>query len=144
MDLNEIEGVHVVADLSTGQPRVPMKVNGGAPIMALLDTGVPINALIASTFLYDRKIPMLVDDTLVGYFQSLEVSAGVSVDCEIDQCGQLDALTLGPIVYEQTRTCKSRSFAGSTGLVGLQFIKQFDKVVLDYPQSTIVFVPKHP
>lgn len=143
VDVTTIPGVHVTADLSTGQPAVPMKVDGGATISTILDTGAPINVLVASHFLYDHRIPMLVDDTLLGYFQSLQVSSGVGGGYEIEQCGTLDTLTLGPIVYQTPRTCKSGSFSGNNGLVGLEFIKQFDKVVLDYPQSTIVFVPKH-
>ncbi len=144
VDITTIPGVHVVADLSSGQPSVPMKVNGGATISTILDTGAPINVLIASHFLYDHKIPMLVDNTLEGYFQSLQVGAGVSGAYEIEQCGSLDTLTLGPIIYQSPRTCKSGSFSGNNGLVGLEFLKQFAKIVLDYPQSTIVFVPKQP
>lgn len=142
-DINGVAGVHVSVDLSSGQPSVPMKVDGGPSISAILDTGAPINVLIASHFLLDHRIPMLVDDTLVGYFQSLQMSAGVSGGYEIDQCGTLDTLTLGPIIYQSPRTCKSESFSGNDGLFGLEFLKQFDKILLDYPQSTIVLVPKH-
>jgi predicted aspartyl protease len=141
VNANTIAGVHVAADLSSGQPVVPTQVNGKIPLNALLDTGAPTHMLIPYDLVTKYGLRMLIDNTLEGYFQSHQVVAGVG-GYELGECGTLDSVKLGPIVYENPSTCKSGSFDGNNGLVGLDFLKGFEKIYFDYPHTQLIFVPK--
>lgn len=140
-DPSSIQGVHVAADLSSGSPIVPTKVNGSIELNALLDTGAPTHMLIPYDLVSKYGLRMLIDDSVEGYFSSHQVVAGVG-GYEIGECGRLDTVALGPIVYENPSTCKSGSFDGRSGLIGLDFLKGFDKIYFDYPHTGLIFVPK--
>lgn len=141
VDPSAIQGVHVAADLTSGQPIVPTTVNGSIALNALLDTGAPTHMLIPYDLVSKYGLRMLIDDSDVGYFSSHQVVAGIG-GYEIGECGSLDTVKLGPIVYDHPSTCKSNSFDGRSGLIGLDFLKGFDKIYFDYPHTGLIFVPK--
>lgn len=141
IDANSIQGVHVAADLSSGAPVVPTKVNGSINLNALLDTGAPTHMLIPYDLVSKYGLRMLVDNSLEGYFGSHQILAGIG-GYELGECGTLDNVKLGPIVYDHPSTCKSGSFGGSDGLIGLDFLKGFEKIYFDYPHTGLIFVPK--
>lgn len=141
VDPSAIQGVHVAADLTTGQPVVPTTVNGNISLNALLDTGAPTHMLIPYDLVSKYGLRMLIDDSDVGYFSSHQIVAGIG-GYEVGECGSLDRVTLGPIVYDHPSTCKSNSFDGRSGLIGLDFLKGFDKIYFDYPHTGLIFVPR--
>lgn len=141
VDPASIKGVHVAADLSSGQPIVPTKVNGTIDLNALLDTGAPTHMLIPYDLVTKYGLRMLIDDSLEGYLSSHQIVAGIG-GYEVGECGTLDTVKLGPIVYDHPSTCKSGSFDGTNGLIGLDFLKGFDKIYFDYPHTGLIFVPK--
>jgi predicted aspartyl protease len=138
---SSLPGVHVAADLSTGTPVVPTQVNGNIPLNALLDTGAPTHMLIPYDLVSKYGLRMLIDNSLEGYFNSHQIVAGVG-GYEVGECGSLDTVKLGPIVYDHPSTCKSQSFDGNDGLIGLDFLKGFDKIYFDYPHTQLILVPK--
>jgi hypothetical protein len=142
VDTSAIKGIHVGVDLSGGSPVVPVKINGTATLNALLDSGAPGQVLIPRDFVLRNHLRMLVDNSLIGYFSAHQGMGGVSGGYEIDECGRLESVALGPIVYQNPGTCKSGSFAGNDGLVGYDFLKGFGKIWFDYPHTGMIFYPK--
>jgi hypothetical protein len=140
-DLQELAGLRVGVDLSTQQPQVPMKINGIAPVNAILDTGAPAHMLFAPEIVTRYNLRMLVDNSAIGYMASHVGEGGISGGYELDECGSLDSVTLGPIVYDHPAACKSGSFRNNEALVGFDFLKGFSKITFGYPQSWIVFTP---
>jgi hypothetical protein len=58
------------------------------------------------------------------------------------ECGQLDKLQLGPIVYTQAPACMGYSIYGTSPserdvLVGFDFLKHFN-ILFAYPASTLL------
>jgi hypothetical protein len=60
---------------------------------------------------------------------------------EVDDCGQLESLELGPISYRPVPACKSDSFSHNDVLVGFDFFKNFN-YVFDYPDGEILITPR--
>jgi hypothetical protein len=132
-DSSGIAGVRVAADLSQGTPVLPMLLDGVATINALVDSGDPATMLVPTSFIYDHHLRFLRN--------AAQEITGVGGGYEIDACGSLDSINLGPVAYVHAPICESDSFSGSDGLIGFDFIKGFDRVVFDYPHSMLVFVP---
>jgi hypothetical protein len=142
VDPDTIPGIHVAVDLSSGQPVVPVKVNGTADLNALLDSGAPGPVLLPSDYISKNHLRMLIDDSIQGYFASHVTMGGVSGGYESDECGRVDTIALGPIVYQSPGACKSQSFTGDNGLVGFDFLKNFAQISFDYQHSGMIFVAK--
>jgi hypothetical protein len=140
-DQQALSGVRVLVDLSSLQPSVPMKINGVAPVNATLDSGSPAHVLFAPQIVSKYGLRMLVDNSMIGYYSSHVGVGGVGGGFELDECGYLDSVALGPIVYDHAPACKSRSFRGDNALIGFDFLKGFSKITFGYPQSWIVFTP---
>ena len=60
---------------------------------------------------------------------------------EIEHCGKLSSLTLGPIEYKPVPACDSEAFARNEILVGLDFMKAFN-YVFSYPDGIVVLTPR--
>ncbi len=55
----------------------------------------------------------------------------------IDRCGALASIAIGPISYNHVQTCFSHNWDAGTGLIGLDFLQNFN-FTLDYPDGKIV------
>ncbi len=82
-------------------------------------------------------MPFLVDPDQLG---STRYSGGIG-GLEIERCGRLSSLKLGPINYRPVPACDSPSFARNEILVGLDFMKAFN-YVFDYPDGIVVMRPR--
>jgi predicted aspartyl protease len=133
---NEKGGIVVVADLSNGTPVIPVKINGSLVSHALLDSGDPGDALIAHGF--RNKLRMLVDNTQLS---SIAFVGGVSGNYEVDECGTLDSIGLGPITYQGTRACYSQSLGRDQSIVGIHFLRNFN-ITFDYPDAKLVLATR--
>ncbi len=131
-------GLPIVADLTNGTPVVEMKLNGNVKVNAMLDSGNPVNVLYATDLVQRHGVRMMVDDTRL---DSTLLIGGVSGGYEIGLCGHLETLTLGPVVYQNPPACQSPSFSGRDILVGLEFLKGFNSIVFDYPESKLIMIP---
>ena len=140
IDSAKLPGIHVVADLSTFQPRVPMKINNSIDINALLDTGAP-NLTLISPDLRKYGFKMLIDDTVAGAFTSYRAIGGATGGYTIGECGHIDSLNLGPIAYQFANTCTVDDFSGRDALLGFDFLSGFHSLTLDYSHSGIIIVP---
>jgi len=136
---DETAGVPINVDLSDGVPSVPMKMNGRIPVNATLDSGNFYYVLFGKELITRYGLAMLVDDSIVGLLQSHPVVGGVG-GFEVERCGHVDSLSLGPIVYQQPPACESGSFSGREILVGYDFLRHFD-YIFDYPHGHLIMIP---
>ena len=111
-DVSNTPGIPVVVDLSYGTPAIPMKLNRTMDVNAILDTGNPRIVLFGPDL---RK----------------------KFHLNIMECGFLERLELGPIVYENQAACEA-GFIGNNILLGFDFLKHFD-MVFDYPHGMMYF-----
>jgi predicted aspartyl protease len=135
---DQTKGIVVHADISRGQLRVPMKLNDKYDVIATLDSGNPLNVLFSRDLIYRDRMPFLVDPNTLG---STRYGGGVGSGYEIEQCGKLSSLQLGPIVYKPVPACDSDYESRNEILVGLDFMKAFN-YVFDYPDGIIVMIPR--
>lgn len=135
---DQSQGLVVHADLSTHHIRVPMKLNGKCDVIATLDSGNPINVLFSRDLIEREHLVFFVDPGALG---STRYGGGVGSGEEIEHCGRLNSLSLGPIVYQPVPACDSSSFDRNEILVGLDFMKAFN-YVFDYPDGIIVMSPR--
>ena len=142
VDISKTNGIHAIVDLYSNIPQVPMKIDGSIAVNAFLDTGDPYLVLIPQSLVFRQHLAMLVDNTLSGYFKSHVAVAGAGGQYQIGHCGRVDSISFGPIVYQNPKTCETTSFIGYRALVGLDFLRHFKRIIFDYPQSRMVFVPK--
>ena len=132
------QGILVAADLSNGTPYIPMKVNGSVDVNALLDSGAGTYVLYSSKLL-NHGVRMMVDNSNLASHLAI---SGVSGGYEVGDCGNLDAISVGPVVYDHAPACQVRSSVGEREIiVGLDFLKGFN-LVFDYPDSYMVFTPR--
>jgi len=134
---DQTKGVVVHADLSTQHIRVPMKLNDKYDVIALLDSGNPINVLFSRDLINRDHLVFFVDPNQIG---STRYSGGIG-GTEIEHCGRLSSLRLGPIAYRPVPACDSPSFSRNEILVGLDFMKNFN-YVFDYADGIIVMLPR--
>jgi hypothetical protein len=134
---DQSKGIVVHADFSDQHIRVPMKLNGKFDVIATLDTGNPINVLFSKDLVQHEGLLFLVDPEQIG---SSRYGGGVG-GVEIEHCGRLGALDLGPISYKPVPACDSEFETRNEILVGLDFMKNFN-YVFDYPEGIMVMSPR--
>ncbi|MFZ0033237.1 MAG: pepsin/retropepsin-like aspartic protease family protein [Candidatus Cybelea sp.] len=115
-DLSASRGLQVLVDLSHRIPGIPITLNGSLPVIAFLDTGNPGVAFLSFDFA-----------------KSHDLRIGSPV------CGNLESLTIGPIVYKGQPVCLE-SFRADYMLLGYDFLKHFD-LVFDYPHGRMFMMP---
>ena len=115
-DLSAARGLQVLVDLSQRIPGIPITLNGSLPVIAFLDTGNPGVAFLSFDFA-----------------KSHDLRIGSPV------CGNLQSLTIGPIVYRGQPVCLE-SFRADYMLLGYDFLKHFD-LVFDYPHGRMFMMP---
>lgn len=134
---DEKSGIVVRPDLSDFHIRVPMLLNEKYDVMATLDSGNPLNVLFSSDLIHKQNMPFLVDPHDLG---STRYGGGIG-GSEIEHCGKLSSLKLGPINYRPVPACDSPSFSTNEILVGLDFMKAFN-YVFDYPEDMVLMTPR--
>ena len=129
-DISAVQGIHTVVDLSSGQPTLPMKLDKTIDVNATLDSGNPLYVLFGQDIIYKYGVRMVRGELLAG---------GVG-GYEVEECGHIDDLSIGPIDFQTPSACVSPAFTGRDVLVGFAFMKNFD-FVFDYPHSAMVVTP---
>ena len=129
---SESSGIVAVADLSSGQPVIPVKINGTVTSHAILDSGNSGDVLVASEL--SKKVSMLIDNSQLS---SVAYVGGISGGAEMKRCGTLQSIVIGPITYQATRACYTSSLARDESLVGIHFLKAFN-ITFDYPDGKLV------
>ncbi|MBV8067863.1 MAG: aspartyl protease family protein [Candidatus Eremiobacteraeota bacterium] len=114
-DLDASRGLPLLLDLSRRIPAIPITINRSLVAEALLDTGNPGVAFLS----YD-----------LAKTHDLRIGSPV--------CGNLESLTLGPIVYSGQSVCLD-NFGGDM-LLGYDFLKHFD-YVFDFPHGRMFLTP---
>lgn len=127
-------GLVLHPDLASFSMRVPMKLDNRIDVIALLDSGNPGLVLFSDELLVKDRVPLGPDPNELA---RVRLGAGISGGVEIERCGTLDELSLGPIVYRPVPGCSSPSFARNEMLVGLEFMRAFN-YVFDYPDGIVV------
>ena len=128
--LDDAKGIRVFADLSNGVPTVPVKLDG-LEVNAQLDTGDPAFILMAHDFVSKHGLRMIREEGYLG---------GVG-GVERVECGHLNSLTIGSVLYQNPNVCTSFSFEGNDALVGLDLLKHFN-ITFDYPHSSLYLEPR--
>ena len=142
MDPTKVEpdatrGIMIRPDLSDFHIRVPMLLNDKYDVIATLDSGNPLNVLFSADLIHQSHMPFLVDPSQLG---STRYGGGIG-GSEIERCGRLSSLKLGPIEYRPVPACDSTYFARNEILVGLDFMKAFN-YVFDYPDGIVLMMPR--
>ena len=133
-------GIPVLVDLSSETPTIPMTVNGNIPINATLDSGDLAEVTVSHDLVSKYGLKMLVDTSIQGITSAIRFTRGVG-GVEREECGRLDSISVGPVVYQNAPACKSRSFSGNDALVGFDFIKNFN-IIFDYPHGKMILLPR--
>jgi predicted aspartyl protease len=129
---NPEQGFTVSADLTDGVPRVPMTLSGRARVIATLDSGNSAPVLFSREVLADKRI------SFIGRQQGQIYGVNGS---EVDLCGKLQSLLLGPITFADVTGCASESMGAHDVLVGFDFMKHFN-YVFDYADGKLLLTPR--
>jgi hypothetical protein len=125
-------GMVVHVDLSNGNIRTPMRLNDKFDVIATLDSGNPSDILFSHDLIDHERLVLVAQYNVQ--------MTGVS-GTELESCGKLGSLSLGPVRYTAPTGCASPSFARNEILVGLDFMHAFN-YVFDYPDGIIVMTPR--
>jgi hypothetical protein len=129
-DVSQEPGMHTIVDLSEGGPQIPMKLDGNITVNTELDSGTPLYVVFGEDMIYKYGLRMIRG----------ELYAGGVGGVEVEECGHIDEIDLGPVHYQSPSACMSPSFSGHDGLVGMTFMKHFN-FVFDYPQALVIITP---
>lgn len=140
MHLDNAGGIVLTVDLSSQQPVVPMTVNGNVPINAMLDSGDLLEVTISKDLVSKYGLRMMVDDSIANITSAIRFASGVG-GVEREECGRLDSVSIGPVIYQNAPACKSPSFSGNDAIVGFDFIKNFN-IIFDYPEGKMLLLPR--
>jgi len=115
-------GTSVKGSFGIGQPMIPMTLDKSLLFDAIVDTGNP-------------SVVLIPESQITRHGLHFYANTGGA------ECGYIDTLSIGTITYERPHTCQM--FESSRWLLlGMDFLKQFDKVDFDYPNGELVFYPK--
>jgi hypothetical protein len=114
-----------------------MKLNDKYDVIALLDSGNPLNVLFSRDLITRDHLTFFVDPNQLG---STRYGGGVG-GYEVEHCGRLSSLNLGPISYRPVPACYSSYESRNEILVGLDFMKNFN-YVFSYPDGIVVMIPR--
>lgn len=142
MQLSDSGAIPLTVDLENLVPSIPMTVNGKIGINALLDSGDLAEATFSFELASKYGLNMLVDTSIQGITSGVRFASGVG-GVEREECGRVDSISVGPIVYQNAPACKSRSMSGNDAIVGFDFIKNFN-IIFDYPQAKMLLLPRPP
>jgi len=155
-------GYNALVDLSTGQPTLPMVIDGRTTVNAVLDTGNGSFVVMSQEAVDRHHIPILANEGTVSqvgmpnlgtnnnmdpnegteiqdYLNSHQVVRGVA-GTEVQRCSTVSSIALGSITYQSTFACVSPSLTGDEIYMGYSFLRNFD-FVFDYPQGLLILKP---
>lgn len=141
MHLDNTGGIVLTVDLASQQPVIPMTVNNNVPINAMLDSGDLMEVTLSKQLVSKYGLRMMVDDSLANITNAIRFASGVG-GVEREECGRLDSVSVGPVVYQNAPACKSPSFSGNDAIVGFDFIKHFN-IIFDYPEGKMLLLPRN-
>jgi predicted aspartyl protease len=127
----------VTVDLSTLQPRVPVKLDDKLEVMAMLDTGGSSLVLISDQVEH-HGINLLANRE--GWLGGNSAIGGVGDSYTVTVCGPMARISLGPFIYTGTEACESSGWDLHSALLGFDFLKHFD-YVFDYPHGVMYMKP---
>ncbi|HET9028956.1 MAG TPA: aspartyl protease family protein [Candidatus Aquilonibacter sp.] len=143
-------GYVVSVDLSGDVPVVPMELDGKVNVDAIMDTGNAAVGVLASSKIRDHGVVMVSalraqgGDGLIanqGFLGGNRTIVGIGGETERVYCGSLDKVVIGPFVYQNNGVCLSANQSLHDGLLGFDFLKNFD-YIFDYHHGTIVMIPR--
>lgn len=140
MQVSDAGAIPLTVDLADLVPVIPMTVNGKIPVNALLDSGDLAEATVSFELASRYGLSMLVDTSIQGITSGIRFTSGVG-GVEREECGHVDSISVGPIMYQNAPACKSRSVSGNDAIVGFDFIKNFN-IIFDYPQAKMLLLPR--
>ncbi|MBV8244466.1 MAG: retropepsin-like domain-containing protein [Candidatus Eremiobacteraeota bacterium] len=139
-EVDHNQGITVAADLSQDVPIIPMMVEHKVQVNALLDSGGGTYMLFNAGLL-KYGVSMLVDPDPNKIASHLAIG-GIGGGYEVGECGNLDNISVGPIVYDHVPACSVHgAVAERQILVGLDFLKGFN-MLFDYPDSYLILIPR--
>lgn len=128
------QGAPIPVDLISGQPNVPVVLNGRVNGHFLFDTGEP-TALVATGKLYGPPH---------GVEMRSEYTAQSATNSTPVNCGHVQSIQIGGAVrYDNVPACfgdYGELFARDGGVIGLDFLRRFD-LTFDYPDAMIYLTP---
>jgi predicted aspartyl protease len=140
MHVDNSGGILLSVDLSSEQPTIPMTINGNIPVNATLDSGDLLEVTFSKQLVGKYGLKMMVDDSLANITNAIRFARGAG-GVEREECGHLDSISVGPVVYQNAPACKSPTFGGNSALVGFDFIKHFN-IIFDYPHGQMLLIPR--
>ncbi|HTU81126.1 MAG TPA: retropepsin-like aspartic protease [Candidatus Acidoferrales bacterium] len=147
--VSDSAGYKAVVDLNSGQPVVPVTIDGRVDANALLDMGNGGTVIMSENLVTKHSIPIMAREDSASfddagaraeYAQSHLILRGVSGAEEEVRCSTVSSIALGPIVYQNTFACVSKSMDGDNVVMGYGFMKSFD-YVFDYPSGVMYLKP---
>jgi hypothetical protein len=92
-----------------------------------------------------NSAPVLIPHSLVSKIPILALQqyriGGVTGGSEIDDCGVLGSIEIGPIVWQSPGACFSGSMGSSESLIGYDFLKNFN-ITFDYPDGKMLMTKR--
>lgn len=140
MHLDNSGGILLSVDLSSETPVIPMTVNGSVPVNALLDSGDAAEVTVSKQLMSKYGVKMMVDDSITNITNAIRFVSGTG-GVEREECGHLDSISVGPVVYQNAPACKSPSMDANNAIVGFDFIKHFN-IIFDYPHGQMLMIPR--
>lgn len=121
IDEASLPGIHVAADLTAGQPVLPVRVADAVEVRGMFDTGTPQD--------------MWMSRGIIPIFGLRYYTTNRS-----DDCGRVDAISVGKFRYAQPQAC---SWFGTTrdAIVGLPVMKKLKAMTFDYPRAIVTLIP---
>lgn len=122
-DIDEalLPGVHVAADLSTGQPVLPVRIANTVEIRGMFDTGTPQE--------------MWLNGGVIGMF-------GLRYWWEKreDDCPRIDSLSVGSFRIDRPQACNMGG-GDRYAIVGLPLMRKLKAMTFDYPRAIVTLIP---
>jgi hypothetical protein len=146
VDPDALQGIHVLADLGRGTAVVPAKVQDTS-VPVVLETAVP-EALVLPYGMVERNGFKLYPDnqgpgTVLLPPGGLTEFSGTNLYGQFStNCWRSEVVTLGPISYTRPPTCVAFGIEEGQGVLGLDFLDRFEKIVFDFSRAGVIFVPR--
>jgi hypothetical protein len=118
---------------------IPIKIDGKVDSHALLDSGASgPNLLLSRTLI--GKVSVIEERTVETQLVSEQMYSGIG-GLEVERCGMMGNIQIGPITYGSTGACFSGSVSPGEAIIGYRFLQNFN-MTFDYPDSKIVLEPR--
>lgn len=144
-NVDDSKGLSATVDLTDAIPRLPMKIDN-VQVNASLDTGNAGYVLYSPDLRMKYGVRTMVSTGIMGQagdivYQSSGGYIGGIGGASKANCGVLDDISLGPIIYKSVAACETQEWSGREILIGIDFLRHFN-YVFDYPHARIVIIPR--